>query len=262
MTDTNAKPHDPIRGLQGFLILDGIVRLFIWSNSIMLTFALFTRLDAWPAFGPFDAGLNETWLWKLTHLVLLFNLFYVAHLVLMRLPIPTPKEGRYQTGPGKRLDRQLIYAVLIGTLTKARYAAPFPGFLVAHIASLPPMRWLMGPIFGPRSRSCCVTDPVIADPGHVTIGRNVVVGLGATLGAHHQERDEIVIKRTTIEDDVVIGAFAMLSGVHVKRGASIGAGSVVLPGSVIGENEYWSGNPARRRRVLPSPGQPEEPAGA
>lgn len=253
MKNAVSKSHDPLLGLQAFLFLDGIVRLFIWSNSFMLTFALFTWLDAWPEFGPFEAGVNETWLWKLTHLALLFNLIYVAHLPAFRLVIPTPREGRYETGPGKKLSRQLVYAALIATLTKARYHAPFPGFLVFHIANLPPMRWLMGPIFGPRSRSCYVTDPHILDPYLVSIGRNVTVGIGATIAAHYQERDAVVIRRTVIEDDVVIGALAALSGVNVRRGAVIAAGSIVLPGSTVGENEYWSGNPARRRRVLPPP---------
>jgi len=260
MNNAHSKPHDLKHGIQGFLVLDGIVRLFIWSNSFMLTFAVFTRLDAWPEFSPIGTGWNQIWLWKLTHLVLLYNVFYVAHLVVLRLPIPLPKEGRYEIGTGKKLDRQLIYSALIGILTKARYEAPFPGFLVFHIANLPPMCWLMGPIFGPKSRSCYATEPVIADPHLVTIGRNVVVGLGAAMGAHFQDRDSVVIKRTVIEDEVVIGALSALTGAHVKRGAVIGAASFVLPGSVIGENEYWSGNPARKRRVLPPPGEREDSA--
>jgi hypothetical protein len=260
MNDTNLKPHDHRPGLQAFLFLDGLIRLFIWFSSIALTTALFTACDAWPAETMIGADLSAAWHWgqKLTHLVLLFNLFYVAHLIVLRLLIPTPREGRYETGPDQKLDRQLIYSALIATLTKARYAAPFPGFLVFHIANLPPMRWLMNPIFGPKSCSCYVTDPCIVDPHLVTIGRNVVIGLGATIGAHYQERDALVIKRTTIEDDVVIGALSAMSGVHVKRGAVIAAGAIVLPGSVVGENEYWSGNPARRRRRLPQPGQREK----
>ncbi|MBN2562936.1 MAG: hypothetical protein JXQ75_18590 [Phycisphaerae bacterium] len=260
MSKTNARPHDPRLGIQALVFLDGFVRLFIWSSSIALSIAVFTACDAWPRHPIQGADLSTAWLWgqKLTHLVLLYNVFYVAHLVVFRLPIPTPKEGRYEIGPGKKLDRQLIYSALIGVLTKARLKAPFPGFLVFHIANLPPMRWLMGPIFGPRSRSCYVTDPIIADPHLVTIGRNVVVGFDAAIGAHYQDRESVVIKRSVIEDDVVIGAMSQLNGVHVKRGAVIGGGAVLLPGSVVGENEYWAGNPARRRRVLPPPGEREE----
>jgi acetyltransferase-like isoleucine patch superfamily enzyme len=119
------------------------------------------------------------------------------------------------------------------------------------MANLPPLKWLMDSIFGPKSKSCYVTDPCILDPSHVTIGRNVVIGFGTTLAAHFQEQDAVLIKQTIIEDDVLIGGHCAISGVHIQRGAVIGAGSVVLPGSMIGPGEYWSGNPARRRREAP-----------
>ena len=264
MNNTPTKPHDPKLGLQGFLLLDGSVRLFIWWSSIALTVAACTALESWSEAALIGADLATAWhlCAKFGELVILYNFIYVAELVILRLPIPTPKEGRYEVGPGKKLGRQLLYSALIAALTKARYDAPFPGFLVFHIANLPPMRWLMGPIFGPKSRSCYVAEPTITDPHLVTIGRNVVIGLGSTIAAHYQEQDDIIIKRTIIEDDVLIGGHVAMAGVHVKRGAVIGAGSIVLPGSAIGENEYWSGNPARRRRTRPSPvGRDEDTEG-
>lgn len=257
MTAANGKPYDPKTGLQLFVLLDGVVRLFIWWSSIALTVALFTCLKRWPATPLIGADLDTAWLWggKLGQWVILYNLIYVAHLVVLRLPIPTPKEGRYEMGRGKRLDRQLICASFLATLTKARYQAPFPGFLVFHIANLPPMRWLMDPIFGPRSRSCYTADPCIIDPHMVSIGRNVIIGWGTTIAGHYQQADAVFIKPTIIEDDVMIGAHTAMAGVHLRRGAVIGAGSILLPGSEIGENEYWSGNPARRRSTLPPPAE-------
>jgi len=54
-------------------------------------------------------------------------------------------------------------------------------------------------------------------------------------------------KHTVIEDDVAIGAGStILPGVRIKKGALIGAGSVVTHD--IGENEVWCGNPAKFRR--------------
>lgn len=250
MNDVHPRSHDSIHGLRGFLILDAAVRLFIWAASIAATTALITRLGWWPAHGLTGANLPEAGAWALaiTKWVIVYNVIYVALLVLLRLPIPTPKEGRYELIPGRMPDVQLIWSCLIATLTKARFDAPFPAFLVFHAANLPPMSWMMSAVFGPRSKSCYVTDPRIIDPYMISIGRNVVIGLNAIIAAHYQEKDAVVIKRTVIEDDVIIGASVMLSGVHIKRGATIGAGAVVLPGSVVGENEYWAGNPARRRR--------------
>ena len=251
-----AKRRDPKLGLQLLLLLDVFVRLFVWCSSLALTVALFTRLKAWPDRQFAGADLGLAWLWgqKLGQLVLLYNLIYIAHLLVLRLLIPTPKEGRYDARGGK-LDRQVLCSGLLSTLTKARLQAPFPAFLVFHVANLPPMSWLMGPIFGPQSRSCYVTDPCIPDPHLVNIGRNVVIGFGSAIAAHFQEGDFVHIRRTVIEDDVLIGGFSGMAGVHIKKGAVIAGGSILLPGSVIGENEYWSGNPARRRRVLPPPGQ-------
>ena len=244
---------DRAGALRGFLVLDLAVRLFIWSAALVLTTAACTALGAWPERSIIGADLALAWRWGLclAGWVALFNVFYVVILLVLRLPIPTPKEGRY-SGIDRRLHPQLVWSCLLAVLTKARYGAPFPGFLVFHVANLPPLRWLMGPIFGPRSRSCAMSDLRIVDPYLVTIGRNVVIGSFTTLTGHYQDREAIVLKRTVIEDDVVIGGdCALFGGVHVKSGSMIGAGSVVLPGTVVGPNEFWAGVPAKRIRDLP-----------
>lgn len=250
MNDEQRRVQDPMNALRGFLLLDMFVRLLVWSTALSLTLTVFAALDAWPQADLRGMSFPAAWQWvqKLTHMILLFNVFYVLVLVLLRSPIPRPKEGKYSTAPGEPISRQVVWSCLIAVLTKARYQPPFPGFLVFHIANVPPFCWLMGPVFGPRSRSCYINDPTIIDPHHVTIGRNVVIGFGTTIAAHYQQLDHIVIKPTIIEDDVLIGAHTALSGVHIKSGASIAAGSILV-GSVVGPGEYWSGNPARRRRV-------------
>jgi acetyltransferase-like isoleucine patch superfamily enzyme len=146
----------------------------------------------------------------------------------------------------------LIWATLLMTLNKARYFPPFPGFLVFQVANLPPMCWLMGPICGPKSRSCYAIEPAILDPHLVELGRNVVIGFNATIAGHYQERDAWILKRTVIEDDVVIGGHVVIyGGVHIGVGATVGAGAIVLPNTVIGPNEFWGGVPAKKIRDLP-----------
>jgi len=248
----NARTTDSLTGLRLFLILDATVRLLLWGGSLALATGLFTSLGLWPAGGLVGASLRHAWDWAciLMQWIIAYNLVYVVLLILVRLPIPTPREGRYELVPGRIPDRQLVWSCLLATLTKARFEAAFPAILVFHTANLPPLCWLMSGVFGPKSKSCYVTDPRLIDPHLISIGRNVVIGLGATIAAHYQEQGVVIIKRSIIEDDVVIGANAVMSGVHVQRGAIIAAGAVVLPGSVVGPNEYWSGNPARRRREL------------
>lgn len=259
MNDERQRVQDPLNALRGFLLLDIFVRLLVWSTALASTIAVFAWLDSWPATDLRGISFSAAWQWaqKLTHMILVFNVFYVLILIVLRLPIPRPKEGRYSIAPGEPINRQVVWSCLIAVLTKARYQAPFPGFLVFHMANLPPMSWLMGPIFGPRSRSCYINDPSIIDPHQVTIGRNVVIGFGTTIAGHYQLLDEIVIKPSIIEDDVLIGGYSALSGVHIKSGASIAAGSVLV-GSVVGPGEYWSGNPARRRRVAKTADQSDE----
>ena len=188
------------------------------------------------------------WSFTMAWWIVVFNVAYVLVLLGLRLLFPMPQEGRYPKDAGK-LDRNLLWARLTAALNKARYQAPFPAFLVFYVANLPPLVWWMAPVFGPRSRSCFATEPNILDPHLVKIGRNVVIGYNATIGGHYQERDVWVIKRTIIEDEVVIGGHAVIyGGVHIKRGAVIGGGAIVLPNTVVGEGEFWGGVPAKKLR--------------
>jgi hypothetical protein len=245
---------DPRSGLRAFLGLDAFVRLFVWAASFALTTAAFTYLGLWPAKSFVGAELGFAWTWgiKLAQWMAMFNTAYVLLLLVLRLLVPTPREGRYKMVAGQRMDFQIIRAGLLATLTKARYEAPFPAFLVYHMANLPPLCWLFSYLYGPRTRSCCVTDALFLDPWLTQIGRNVTIGYGAIICAHTQGRDEIVIKRTVIDDDVLIGGNAAIyGGCHIHRGAVILGGAIVRPDTVVGENEVWGGVPARKLKDLP-----------
>ena len=247
-------PRDVRPVLRASLALDLLIRLTVWTAAFVLSFGVFSGLGLWPRTGATttDWGFALRWGVALGWWMLLFNVMYVAVLLVLRLTFPIPREGRYPKGAG-RLDRQLIWASLTAALNKARYHAPFPAFLVFHVANLPPLCWLMGPLFGPRSRSCYAMEPNILDPHLVEIGRNVVIGFNATIAGHYQERDAWIIKRTIIEDNVVIGGHAVIyGGVHIHAGAVIAAGAIVLPNTVVGANEFWGGVPAKKLRELPT----------
>lgn len=252
-----ATPRDLTTGLRLLLLLDVAVRLFIWSTALGLTLWIMSHISPPP---PLTASMSFEnsirWGGTAVRFALLYNGVYLVLLLLLRLITPTPREGRYPVG-GSRLDRQLVYASVLSCLTKARMQAPFPAFLVFQLSNLPPLRWVFGPIFGPRSRSCFVLDPNILDPHLVTLGRNVTIGFGTTIAGHYQERNAVVFARTTIEDDVLIGAHcAIPGGVRIGRGAILAPGSLVVPGTVIGAGEFWYGYPARRRRADAGEGAP------
>jgi maltose O-acetyltransferase len=87
--------------------------------------------------------------------------------------------------------------------------------------------------------------------GNVTIGDYVLMGPGIRILSSKREyvKDILIMhqpeipKPTIIEDDVWIGANAVLLGVKIGRGAIIGAGSIVVkdvpPYAIVG------GNPAK-----------------
>jgi acetyltransferase-like isoleucine patch superfamily enzyme len=98
---------------------------------------------------------------------------------------------------------------------------------------------------GPRS--------ILGAAGGITIGSNVLLGAGVHLLAeNHEFRDMnrrinqqgVTRKGIVIEDDVWIGnAAIVLDGVHIGRGAVIGAASVVTRD--VSAFTVVAGNPAR-----------------
>ncbi|MDB8567894.1 DapH/DapD/GlmU-related protein [Turicibacter sanguinis] len=92
----------------------------------------------------------------------------------------------------------------------------------------------------------------IQDIGNITIGHNVLMGPKVMIfTANHEIKKSkkicqqgIKIKDVIVEDDVWIGAGAIiLPGVHIKKGAVIGAGSVVTKD--VAEYTIVGGNPAK-----------------
>ncbi len=254
MTKSTASTPDARIGIQAYLVLDVFVRLIIWSVAFTTATAVMSAFNRWPSPPIIGADVWTAWTWSqaITLWMLLFNVAYIAALVILKLALPNPREGRYELRPGSKLDPQLIRAALISVLTKARYEAPFPAIFVYHVACLPPMRWFVGPTIGPRSKSCNVTQAIIADPHLTTIGKNVVIGYGTSITAHTQDRDSVSVARTTIEDEVLIGAESLIyGGCVIKRGAIIGGGAVVRPFTTIGEYEVWGGVPAKKIKDMP-----------
>lgn len=253
------KPMNPLVGLRFFLLLDAGWRAFIWSFSGTVTAYIVLKYQIWPKhYTGLDDILSRPFrsTYELAQIgvawVVIYNIVYVLLLALQRAPIPTPREGRYSMTPGKAPNWNIISSCFIAVLSKARYHAPFPGFLVFNIANLPPFVWIMGRVFGPRSKSCYIMDPILLDPHLTTIGRNVTFGYGTIVAGHSQERDTIIISRTVIEDDVLFGGNVIIyGGCKIGKGAVILGGAVVPPFTTIGENELWGGLPARKIKTLP-----------
>lgn len=74
---------------------------------------------------------------------------------------------------------------------------------------------------------------------HLRIGRRVTVGHNVRLNA------------CEIEDEAIIGMGCIVGkGTIVRKGGVIAAGAVTAPGTEVSAGAIWSGQPARRSRVL------------
>ncbi len=246
-TSKTEKPYLDVRwGMQFYLFFDVVVRLGVYGLAFVLATMGFNRYVGWPAVLPTQAdwGLVFSWCKCLIGWIILFNFVYAAELLILRVLIPKPREGRYAS---EDFNNQMLWACLQGVVTKARCQAPFPAFLVHEISMLPPLRRLWNRFFGPNTKSCLFTEPRVLDAWSVDIGRNVVLGINSMLTPHVAMRDAITFRPIKIEDDVVVGVNALImGGCHLKRGCVVGAGAVVLPNTVIGPYEFWGGVPAKK----------------
>lgn len=77
---------------------------------------------------------------------------------------------------------------------------------------------------------CIIQTPLILPHGMIGIvfGRNVVIGKNVTVNQHVTIAESDKNKKTVIEDNVMIGAGAViLNNAHIGNGAQIGANAVV-----------------------------------
>jgi hypothetical protein len=87
----------------------------------------------------------------------------------------------------------------------------------------------------------------ILDPWVTKIGRNTTIGNGAVIAGHFVVHHQLYVDRVEIGDDVLIGGSCGIApGVRIGNGATLVAGSVVMPKTVIPAGEVWFGIPARK----------------
>lgn len=84
---------------------------------------------------------------------------------------------------------------------------------------------------GKEGNSCIIQSPIIMPHGMICIvfGRNTIIGKNVVISQHVTIAEGDKNKTTVIEDDVIIGAGAViLNNAHIGKGAKIGANAVVL----------------------------------
>ena len=99
-------------------------------------------------------------------------------------------------------------------------------------------------LLGVRSR--------ITDPWFVELGEKVTIGGDAVILGHLGHGDQIMLGRVIIGDGSIVGAKAVVfPDVRIGSRARIGAGAVVVRGTIVGDGETWAGVPARKISTRP-----------
>ncbi len=80
----------------------------------------------------------------------------------------------------------------------------------------------------------------------VSIGGNVILGMGATLLSFGLEQDRFILKRIVVENDVLVGAkCVLLPGTIIKKGAKLSAHSYTNYDDVLEADSLYGGHPAK-----------------
>lgn len=123
-----------------------------------------------------------------------------------------------------------------------------PRYLFLELVTPTPFSILFYRLMGMKiGAGTAINTTNISDPSLISLGKKVTVGGSATLIGHYGQGGYLVLAPLIIGDGVTIGLKAtLMGGVTVGHGAKILPHSVVLPKTIIGENETWGGVPAKK----------------
>lgn len=89
------------------------------------------------------------------------------------------------------------------------------------------------------------------DPEFVDIGDYCMIGMNSTVMSHCLYQDSFLAKRTSIQENTVIGAFSIIApGNMINRSCVIGANSSTNLDIVTEDNFLYAGNPAKKLKKI------------
>ena len=163
-------------------------------------------------------------------------LFSFLFLTILRL-LNEPKEGKFKRDIK---DKDYLYWNLRNLVKK------WPLFITASI----PFPWLKNRFtlrfFGTKIGKKCICDNSWISSEFVSIGKNVIIGMGTTILSFGIEQDTLIIKKIVVEDNVLIGAkCVLLPGTNIKKNAKLSAHSYTKFNDILEENSIYIGHPAK-----------------
>ncbi len=147
------------------------------------------------------------------------------------------QEGEIEVGSAAEFSAQvniLFYLLLFNSLIRTHFI-PVPIMRLVYLA--------LGAKLGENTYSA----GTILDPALTELGDNCIIGHDAVLFSHAIEGSSFALLKIKVDDNVTIGAHAIImAGVVIEEGAIVSAGSVVLKNTRILKNEIWGGIPAKK----------------
>ena len=102
-------------------------------------------------------------------------------------------------------------------------------------------------LFGARIGSQVAFGGTIDDPYMVSVGSRTVLGAASLVSANYLSGGKLVCAPVRIGSGVTVGANSViLPGTTIGDGATLMNGSYLMPGTTVPAGETWRGNPARK----------------
>jgi len=163
-------------------------------------------------------------------------LFSFLFLTILRL-LHEPKEGKFNRDIK---DKDYLYWNLRNLVKK------WPLFITASI----PFPWLKNRFtlrfFGTKIGKKCICDNSWISSEFVSIGKNVIIGMGTTILSFGIEQKNFILQKIIVEDNVLIGAkCSVMYGSTIKEGVKISAHSFTNPYQILEKDSIYIGHPAK-----------------
>ncbi len=178
-----------------------------------------------------------------------FCIFYGGNLLFARIWLTFHSWPVGPVRPGSRFDHaygvyQLLHVFFLYPIT------------FSHLLP-PPFTSLWHRFLGARiGKQSFPSAALICEGQYVSIGDHVTLGANSMLAPHIMTGETLTMGRIAIGDHATIGVNTVVYGdVEIGDGALVLANSAVTPGTRIGSDEMWGGNPVRKIKDI-RPGDP------
>ncbi len=217
----------------------GLYIILLWLSALFPMYLLFydyfiIRWPAWPMFYLFMLPLMLMGMWVVFILCAIF--FSKIFLSIVNL-LHKPREGVFLRS---RQDKDYRFWSLRSTIKKF-------AFWAAHTFPLVWMDVLAFKAFNVKTRMGTAFFNAWVDSEFLEIGNNTMIGLGAVVLSAAVVGDYFIIKKTTIGDNVLIGAHTIvMPGTTIEDDVILGGMASTTIGQKLEAGWTYMGEPAKK----------------